>query len=152
VSGQQQLLNDSQIADFLSRHPTTALQVAATETAIATVGYDQINSPPSWYEFDVNLGLIPTWGVSVNDSVYGNVIIFPGADGTMYYNGFVPAGIDTTVNNPAFVSPNATPPGTELPPCDPTTNDLSGWLCSLQGTAKTALTLIGLFLLYELTR
>jgi hypothetical protein len=89
----QRLLTTTEIADFLARHPLIALQVAETKAAVAALGFDQIYSPPSWYEIDVRIpGLILPNGICVVDSAYGNVVIAPNATGTLYYNAFVDAG------------------------------------------------------------
>jgi hypothetical protein len=126
----QRLLTTTEIASFLARNPATAAQVAATEAAIAVLGYDQINTPPAWYEIDVNVGLIPTWGVCVQDPVFGTVIVAPTANGTMEYNGFVTAQSCGPVNAPIYQSP------TNPPDCD--------WLCQIGKSLSSDLLFIGI--------
>jgi hypothetical protein len=114
----QRLLTTTEIADFLARHPLIALQVAATNAAVATLGYDQIYTPPAWYEIDVRIpGLIQPNGICIPDSTYGNVLIAPSANGTLYYNAFVDSGAcgaaqqDWTGYQPPVGPPNMNCPG-----------------------------------------
>lgn len=94
---------------------------------------------------------LPDAGIVVADSIYGNVVVQP-SGGVVYYSGGVSDTVAAQINAPPYTSPIATPPGTPSAPCDPTTGDISGFLCSMSGYAKTALTLVGLWLLTELVK
>lgn len=121
----QRLLTSWEEADFLLRHPIEAARVAETKTFMWTVGYDQILTPPEWYQFDINIGLIPPAGDEVIDSTYGRVLIFPAANGTIYFNADVPATVDTTIQQPQVPGQPGAPTGS------PTSEDCD-WLCKAQ--------------------
>ena len=128
-------LNAAQVSDFLSRNLSIALQV---------------NSYIDMYPISSSLAssFIPDAGFSVVDAVYGNVVVFP-SQGVVYYSGDVTGTVASQINSPVYTSPVVTPPGTASAPCDPTTGDLSGFLCGMSGYAKTALTLVGIWILME---
>lgn len=136
-------LGDSDIASLLVRNPATAAQVAYTQAAMLVLTPDQIVTPPDWYQVDLNIGLIPPWGISVNDSVFGTVLISWDANYNWHYIANSPIS-STVVNSPWYVSPTT---GASAP-CDPTTGDFAGMLCSLSNTAKTALSIVAVYLLY----
>ena len=98
----QRLLSNSEIADFLLRHPIEAARVAETKTAIATGIYD-------WANFVLNQLpgrplLIPPWGTQVADSSYGNVIVFFGqGDGQLRIVGWTEYQPD--INKAPYVPP-----------------------------------------------
>ncbi len=122
----QRLLTTTEIQDFLTRNPQVA----------------------SWN--------IPAWGMSVEDPVYGNVVVFQGADGNWYYSGWTTVS-PSVINAPVYesgvgITAFGSPSAGAAPPCDPTTNDISGWLCSLGNTAQTALALAGAYFLYALLK
>ena len=94
----QRLLTTSEMAGFFIRHPLEAEYVAKTRLALAAGVYDWTQSVPSWY-----FGMIPPWGTQVDDSTYGNVTIYFGADGTLYVSGWTAENAD--INKPAYTSP-----------------------------------------------
>lgn len=128
-------LTSAQVSDFLSRNPSVAL--SATEYI-------------DMYPWSTSLAstFLPDAGIVVADASYGNVLIQP-SGGVVYYSGGVSDAIAQQINNPVYTSPLTTPPGTPSAPCDPTTGDVSGFLCSVSGYAKTALTLVGVYLLIK---
>lgn len=143
----QRLLTTTEIAGFLARHPWIALQVTETNLAVSTLGFDQIYTPPAWYEIDVRIpGLIQPNGICVQDSTYGNVLIAPSANGTLYYNAFVDDAHCGAAQQDWSTSYTA-PPG-------PTTATCPGWsnisnstdfLACLGGTASVLLLAVGLY-------
>lgn len=112
----QRLLTLSEEADFLSRHTIEAARVAETKAFLVVGSYDQILSPPAWYQYDINIGLIPPVGDEVDDSAYGRVIIFPAPNGEIYFNADVPANVDTTINQPQVPGSPGAPAGGPPPP------------------------------------
>lgn len=127
----QRLLTNWEITDFLARHPIVAAQVAATKAAMLVIGYDYLNSPPAWYEFDINLGLITPSGISVDDEKYGVVVIQPAPNGNIYFNGWTTVR-PTVINLPPYQSPN-TEPG--APECD--------FLCQAEKYKDAAVFVVG---------
>jgi hypothetical protein len=97
----QRYLTDSEVNAFLLRHPVTAATVAATLALLKTGAYDFDNSgwntnPP---------GVLPPWGMSVPDSVFTNVVLFPGQDAKIYYSGHVPAWRLGDINKAPYEPP-----------------------------------------------
>lgn len=111
ANGQQRLLTASEEADFLIRHPGEAARVAETKAFLLTVGYDQILTPPEWYQFDFTIGLIPPSGDVINDDTYGRVVIFPAVNGNIYFNANVPSNIGTTIGQPQVPGSPGAPTG-----------------------------------------
>jgi len=93
-------LTDADIAAFLDRHPDVKRDVLIFETEVFFSGYSR--DDPSYQ--------IPAAGISVPDSVFGNVLIFPDAGGALRYTGNVPADIGAQVNKPAYESPGGPTP------------------------------------------
>lgn len=105
----QRFLTNYEIADFMARHPVVAAQVIATKSAMVLIGYDQLATPPEWYEVDVNIGLIGPSGISVPDSKYGNVVIQPAPNGEMYFSGWTTVR-PNVIDAPAYESPTGNNP------------------------------------------
>lgn len=97
MSDARQLTN-WEIAGLFTRHPLQADYVAKTKLALASGTYDWAQTLPSWF-----FGLIPPWGEQFEDSTYGTVTIFFGADGTLYVTAYSPTLTD--VNKPAYTPP-----------------------------------------------
>jgi hypothetical protein len=132
------LLTFGEQAQFLSRHPIVAARVAETKAFLLAGRYDQILDPPAWYEIDVNIGLIPPVGIEVDDSVFQRVIVYPAPNGEIYFNAFVPEGIDTTINEPQYPGDPGAPEG--HPPEPPFNLDFS-WFKALAVVAVAILAL-----------
>lgn len=94
----QRLLTTGEMAGFFIRHPLEAEYVAKTRLALAAGLYDWTQTFPDWF-----FGMIPPWGTQVADSTYGNVLIYFGADGTLYVSGWTDPLTD--INKPAYVPP-----------------------------------------------
>lgn len=109
----QRLLTPDEQNSFLEAHPLTAARVLAFNLAVDALGFDQVYTPPSWYQFDVPI--IPPSGLCVSDATYGNVLVAPNAQGKLYYNGFVGAGpcaaAEKVLNDGEYVSPSPAPGG-----------------------------------------
>lgn len=141
------------VNSFLMRNPIAAATIAQTALAGSLLGWDQVINVPSMTSlpnmqwFDTSVGLVPPWGMTIFDTVDGNVLVSWDANGNWHY-----VSSSLNVNAPIYGSPLSTPPGTPSAPCDPTTGDLSGFLCSIQGYATTALTIVGGWLLYEMIK
>lgn len=71
-----------QVGAFLARHPAVGAQVAETKTAILAGLYDWGYNPATQWRIP---GVIPPWGLQVEDSEFGRVTVFPAKDGTIYY-------------------------------------------------------------------
>lgn len=135
---QQRLLTSSEIFEFLSRHPLIDLKVEATKLAMALIGYDQLNTPPAWYEFDLDIGLIGPSGIAVDDEKYGTVVIQPAPNGNIYFSGWTTVR-PNIINLPPYESP---PNPNPEPPCD--------WLCTLDKYKNAALLIVGSLLAIEI--
>lgn len=76
-------LTGLELTGFLFRHPLIATRISATKVVIAAGMYANINNASWWndfawfYGFDPKVGLIPTYGLTVNDSTLGRVTVFP---------------------------------------------------------------------------
>ncbi len=94
----QRLLTNTETAGFLLRHPLVAEYIGKTKLAIVSGVYDWTQSLPDWF-----FGMIPPWGMQVEDSTYGNVVVYFGPDGTLYLSAYtdVIAGID----DPRYIPP-----------------------------------------------
>jgi hypothetical protein len=88
-------LTPADVTAFLARHPDTRRDVFVFESEVFFTGY---NRDDTSYK-------IPGAGLSVPDSVFGNVLIFPDAAGRLHYTGNVPADIAAETNKPPFESP-----------------------------------------------
>lgn len=97
---QMNALSPGQITDFLSRHPGTRSKVILFEGQVEAQRF----IGGSYRQGDSGYA-IPQYGIAVDDSVYGNVVIFPDADGDLRYTGNVPAGVAGQTNMPAYVPP-----------------------------------------------
>jgi hypothetical protein len=94
----QRLLTTGEMAGFLVRHPLVAEYIAKTKLAIETGVYDWTQKLPDWF-----FGMIPPWGMQVQDTSYGLVTVFFGTDGTLYLSGFTaPIG---DINKPRYEPP-----------------------------------------------
>lgn len=90
----QRELTTFEMLDFLGRNPVTAARVAETKTMLflGTYSFD----PTGW-----NIpGVIPPWGDSLTDVLYGNVVIYPAPDGTIHYSSNVPDAVAAQVTKP----------------------------------------------------
>lgn len=108
-------MTSGEIANFLFRHPVVAARIAETE-AIMNVGrYDWDYNPATGWPFP---GLIPPWGLQVDDSSYGLVTVFPARDGSWRYTAF--SAVDLGADKPGYISPKG--------PCPAGTAEIAG-LC-----------------------
>lgn len=73
-------LSNAQVASFLLRHPVTAFEIGETQAAIDSGVYDW--DYVGLWRFP---GLIPPYGVQVDDSQYGMVTVQIGTDGQAHY-------------------------------------------------------------------
>jgi hypothetical protein len=76
---------------FLARHPLVATWVSETQVLLTTGTYD-------WFTVNYPPGVIPSWGMQVDDSTFGKVTIFPAADGRIRFSGW--QTITGDINNP----------------------------------------------------
>jgi hypothetical protein len=127
-------MSGDQVAAFLLRHPLTAATVAATKAAMLVLTPDQIQTPPAWYQIDVPLGLVPPWGISVQDSQLGNVLVDWDKNLNWHYTAFSPVS-SSVIDEGQYYSP--TGDGTDF------LTSLSQTLGSAVGTIETAALLIG---------
>lgn len=95
MSANQRLLTNSEMADFMLRHPLEAENILQTKALIATGAYDWSQWIP---------GTIPPWGAQIQDDKYGLVTVFLSqVDSEVYLSGnSMPAG---DINKPAYVPP-----------------------------------------------
>lgn len=115
-------LTDSEINSFLLRHPIVAAEIAETKSVQAAGLYDYDYNPAEEWLIP---GVIPPWGLQVDDDQFSTVTIFPARDGTWHYSGYSPeiASIDQ--------------PGYESPPGGGLSEDIQNFL----GAAKVVLAL-----------
>ena len=92
-------LSSAEIAGFLFRHPVVAAQIAETEAFMKSGFYDYDYNPATQWRFP---GVIPPWGMQVEDSYYGLVTIFPARDGTWRYAGY--SAVDLGTDKPDYTS------------------------------------------------
>lgn len=108
------LLTSTEQISFLSRHPVIATRVAATKAVLAAGFYDDLDQPSWWndeawaFGFDPSVFLIPSYGIQVQDSTLGEVLIDPAPNGNIYFNTELDSRQGTR-NLPYYQSPN--PPG-----------------------------------------
>lgn len=91
--------------DFLDRHPDVNDLVLLHESIFSPIGGDatwsQLAGDYSAYGHELP---IPPRGLAIQDSEFGNVVIFPDAEGVLHYSGDVPADIAAQVQRPVFKS------------------------------------------------
>jgi hypothetical protein len=103
-------LSDWQIAGFLARHPVVAARV--TYHALNQHAY----CDPGWWrlgtEWERRTFGIPVYGISVDDTVFDRVFIFPDADCDLHYSGVTGSyggssadDIGEQTNKPPYVPP-----------------------------------------------
>ncbi len=100
-------MRDDQIEQFLSRHPGTRSTVQEFLNQVAEFGYVQggmVPGHPGGILAGPQAYAIPAYGISVGDSAFGNVVIFPGADGTLFFTAGVRDTIARQTNLPPFIS------------------------------------------------
>lgn len=105
LSGLGRYLTATELVAFMFRHPATAYRIAATKAVIHAGMYNHLNNESWWndmayaYGFDPKIGLIPTYGLTVDDSQLGRVTIFPAINDVLL-----------TVNNPPYSPGNTNNP------------------------------------------
>lgn len=93
-------LTNAEANRFLYRHPATAAEIAETEAFMFAGLYDYDYNPMTEWKFP---GVIPPWGMQVDDAEFLTVTIFPARDGTWRYSGFTPELGD--INDPPYEPP-----------------------------------------------
>ena len=79
-------LNAAQIDDVLSRNSDLRLRVLEFNVLLSVFTWSQLIEKGFFtWTFDVP-GFIPSDGVYVVDSVFGNVVVFPDANGVLRFN------------------------------------------------------------------
>jgi hypothetical protein len=91
-------LTDDEVNQFFWRHPIVATQVAETKSMQAAGLYDYDYNPAAEWLFP---GVIPPWGLQVQDDQFQTVTVFPARDGTWRYSGYTP----DIANQPPYESP-----------------------------------------------
>jgi hypothetical protein len=105
-------LTATELASFSIRHPLIATRVAATKAAIVAGYYDFINEPSWWNNeayalgFDPSVILLPTYGETVQDDVYGPVVIQPAPNGQIYFNADPPPEFNPMNTNAPYPGSN----------------------------------------------
>lgn len=81
-------LNEIQVESVFSRFPTLRARVIEFNLLVSVLTWDQVRTTPGFLEFDIDIpGAIPSDGVYVQDTVFGIVICFPDALGTLHFTG-----------------------------------------------------------------
>jgi hypothetical protein len=110
-------LTATEQAGLLARNPILAARVVEFINVVNTIGYNQAPEPSAGTDFSAAgildywlqklPGWIPTWGLLVNDSYFGPVVVFPDASGTLHFTATsAPTG---DINKPPYESPDQSP-------------------------------------------
>lgn len=99
-------LSDTEVWDLLHRHPEVASKVSAHEAYVQDFGWDQteLTKGGIWGKPTTVILPIPVDGLTFKDDVYGNVVIFPDAQGVLRYDGNVEQ-VPASIGEPFFQSP-----------------------------------------------
>jgi hypothetical protein len=94
-------LNASETDELLSRNPSISARVIEWNTLVSTLEWSQVYEAGGLFSWTFSMpGAIPSEGIRFEDSVYGRVIIFPDAHGTLHfivgYSGDVGVPVGTT--------------------------------------------------------
>lgn len=128
VSGRE--LTSWEVAQFLARHPIVAGKVLAHNELAAVSECSNITTPWSIWDPLAIGGPIPGSGLSVEDSAFGLVVVFPDASCELHYSAVEAGGVLEAgeLEQPVYSSPPA--PGSPLEDLSTGLKDIA-WIVGL---------------------